>query len=296
MLPLDQDLQTPKDNFEDFANLTRRVLNHLSNVLSDQKIKNNYSIYSSAIANNVKYLRPVNNDLILFSEEKFDEYFEQFDVLIEKLKARDLNFTKDDHIIVDRTIYSIQQLIGCGLDLLVNPNSSRKHVGNRFEELMRTLFSDIGITNKRIVLKIPYETEEGEAIYRCENDLILSPYEEVRSTEHSLDEKELVLSVKTTSKDRMGKMFMDKILLENFLEHPQRFIGIFQNDVQRKGKDDISYTLVSGSFMVYSRFLTELDGVYYLDSPPNAYKAAYKHNMYQFSKFILNDLWHFLSS
>jgi hypothetical protein len=241
-------------------------------------------------------LRPVNNDLILFSEEAFDKYLERFDGIINKLKRRDLQFTQEDYMIVDRTIYSIQQLIGCGLDLLVNPNSSRKHVGNRFEELMRTLFSDIGITNKRIVLKIPYETEEGEAIYRCENDLILSPYEEVQSTENSLDEKELVLSVKTTSKDRMGKMFMDKILLENFLEHPQRFIGIFQNDVQRKGKDDISYTLVSGSFMVYSRFLTELDGVYYLDPPPNAYKAAYKHNMYQFSKFILSDLWQFLSS
>jgi hypothetical protein len=296
MLPLDQDLQTPKDNLEDFVKLTRRVLNHLSNVLSDQKVKGSYSIYSSSIASNVKYLRPVNNDLILFSEEAFDKYLERFDGIINKLKRRDLQFTQEDYMIVDRTIYSIQQLIGCGLDLLVNPNSSRKHVGNRFEELMRTLFSDIGITNKRIVLKIPYETEEGEAIYRCENDLILSPYEEVQSTENSLDEKELVLSVKTTSKDRMGKMFMDKILLENFLEHPQRFIGIFQNDVQRKGKDDISYTLVSGSFMVYSRFLTELDGVYYLDPPPNAYKAAYKHNMYQFSKFILSDLWQFLSS
>jgi hypothetical protein len=296
MLPLDQDLQTPKDNLEDFVKLTRRVLNHLSNVLTDRKVKGSYSIYSSSIASNVKYLRPVNNDLILFSEEEFDKYFERFEIIVNKLKERDLHFTQEDYMIVDSTIYSIQQLIGCGLDLLVNPNSSRKHVGNRFEELMRTLFSDIGITNKRIVLKIPYETEEGEAIYRCENDLILSPYEEVQSTENSLDEKELVLSVKTTSKDRMGKMFMDKILLENFLEYPQRFIGIFQNDVQRKGKDDISYTLVSGSFMVYSRFLTELDGVYYLDPPPNAYKAAYKHNMYQFSKFILSDLWQFLSS
>lgn len=186
MLPLDQDLQKPKDNLEDFADITRRILNHLSNVLSDHKVKNNYSIYNSVIADNVKYLRPINKDLILFTEREFDEHF--------------------------------------------------------------------------------------------------------------LDSNELVLSVKTTSKDRMGKMFMDKILLENFLGHSQKVIGIFQNDVQRKGKDSISYTLVSGSFMVYSRFLTELDGVYYLDSPPNAYKAAYKHNMYSFSKFLLHDLWNFLSS
>jgi hypothetical protein len=148
MLPLDQDLQTPKDNLEDFVKLTRRVLNHLSNVLTDRKVKGSYSIYSSSIASNVKYLRPVNNDLILFSEEEFDKYFERFEIIVNKLKERDLHFTQEDYMIVDSTIYSIQQLIGCGLDLLVNPNSSRKHVGNRFEELMRTLFLDIGITNK----------------------------------------------------------------------------------------------------------------------------------------------------
>ena len=295
MLPLDQDLQKPKYNLEDFADLTRRVLNHLSNVLSDHEVKNNYSIYNSVIADNVKYLRPINNDLILFTEKEFDEYFKKFKGIISSLQEKHFHFNEKDYAVVDRTLYTIQQLIGCGLDLLVNPNSSRKHVGNRFEELMRTLFTSIGITNKRIVLKIPYETEEGEAIYRCENDLILSPYNEVKSTEHFLDSNELVLSVKTTSKDRMGKMFMDKLLLENFLGHSQRVIGIFQNDVQRKGKDSISYTLVSGSFMVYSRFLTELDGVYYLDSPPNAYRAAYKHNMYSFSKFLLHDLWNFLS-
>ena len=175
MLPLDQDLQTPKDNLDDFANLTKRVLNHLSNVLSEHTIKNKYSIYSSVIADNVKYLRPVNNDLILFTIKDFEEHYTQFKSISNKLKKRDLSFEEADYLVVDRTLYSIQQLLGCGLDLLVNPNSARKHVGNRFEELMRTLFTNIGITNKRIVLKIPYETEEGEAIYRYENDLVLSP-------------------------------------------------------------------------------------------------------------------------
>ena len=296
MLPLDQDLQTPKDNLEDFASLSTRVLSHLTNVLSDSEIKGKYIIHNSVIADNVKFLRPVNQELVLFEEESFREHFEQFRKIINRLKERKLDFNEEDFSVVDRTLYSIQQLIGCGLDLLVNPNSARKHVGNRFEELMRSLFTETGITNKRIILKIPYETEEGEAIYRCENDLILSPYDEVRSTEHWLDKNEIVVSAKTTSKDRMGKMFMDKILLENFLGHSQKVIGIFQNDVQRKGKNNISYTLVSGLFMVYSRFLTELDGVYYMDPPPNAYKAAYKHNMYQFSRLLLKDIWKMLAT
>ncbi len=45
-----------------------------------------------------------------------------------------------------------------------------------------------------------------------------------------------------------------------------------------------------------SRFLTELDGVYYMDPPPNAYKAAHKHNMYQFSRLLLEDIWKMLAT
>ncbi len=174
--------------------------------------------------------------------------------------------------VIDKTIYTIQQSIGAGLDLLVNPNSARKHVGNRFEELIKVIFTEIGVANKMIVLQIPYKAGEGTKTYKCENDLIISPFESVKSSSNSLDENEVVVSVKTTSKDRMGKMFIDKILLERFVEHPQKVIGIFLNDVQRKESDNISFTLVSGLFMVYSKFLTELEGVYYLDPPPNANK------------------------
>lgn len=182
------------------------------------------------------------------------------------------------------------------MDLLVDPNSARKHVGNRFEELVKVIFTEIGIANKKIVLQIPYETDEGTKTYKCENDLIISPYSEVRSSSESLNENEVVVSVKTTSKDRMGKMFIDKILLERFVEHPQKVIGIFLNDVQRKETNNISFTLVSGLFMVYSKFLTELEGVYYLDPPPNAFKKPYSDYMKQFSELITSDLGKLLAS
>jgi len=166
----------------------------------------------------------------------------------------------------------------------------RKHVGNRFEELIRAVFTAIGVSNKRIVLRIPYDTDEGEKIYKCENDLVLSPFEKVISTPEQLDEKEIVVSVKTTSKDRMGKMFIDKILLEKFVKHPQKVIGIFNNDVQRKSNNDISFTLVSGLFMVYTKFLTEVEGVYYLDPPPTAMKEPYSRYMKPFSELITQDI------
>ncbi|MDY0343454.1 MAG: hypothetical protein RBR28_07770 [Lentimicrobium sp.] len=173
--------------------------------------------------------------------------------------------------------------------MLVAENSARKHVGNRFEELIKVVFTEIGVVNKKLVLQIPYETEEGSKTYKCENDLILSPYEKVQSTANSLDEREVVVSVKTTPKDRFGKIFIDKIFLERFVEHPQKVIGIFLNDVQRKDISNISFTLVSGLFMVYTKFLTELDGIYYLDPPPNASKKPYSNHMKRFSELITTD-------
>jgi hypothetical protein len=60
----------------------------------------------------------------------------------------------------------------------------------------------------------------------------------------------------------MGKIFIDKILLERFVNHPQKLIGVFLNDVQRMKDNNISFTLVSGLFMVYSKFLTQFEGMF----------------------------------
>lgn len=190
----------------------------------------------------------------------------------------------------------MQQMMGAGLDLFVNQNSARKHVGNRFEELIKSIFDRLEIRNKKVILQIPYETDEGTKVYKCENDLILSPYEFVKSGKEKLDENEIVVSIKTTSKDRMGKIFIDKMLLERFVEHPQKVIGIFLNDVQRKNNDNISFTLVSGLFMVYIKFLTGLNGIYYVDPPPNALKAPFNNHMKPFSQLILKDIWKMLAT
>lgn len=295
MISLDKDLQKPKVSFESFGIITSRILRYLPNILSGFQDKNNYRIYSSEIAGTKKYIRPLNRTLFIEKETEFLEKFDELKKIFQNIEAHK-SISNSDHKIINSTIYTIQQSIGAGLDLLVNPNSARKHVGNRFEELIKTIFTEIGISNKRLVLQIPYETDEGEKTYKCENDLILSPYEQVRSDTSSIDPKEIVVSIKTTSKDRMGKMFIDKILLERFVGHPQKVIGIFLNDVQRKESNNISYTLVSGLFMVYTKFLTELNGIYYLDPPPNATKKPYSNFMKPFSELITKDINSLLST
>ena len=294
MISLDKDLQKPKNSLEDFGNITKRILSYLPNILSDYQDKNNYRIYSSEIAGTKKYIRPVNRSLFIENDSKFSNHFDELKSVFEIIKSKK-SISDSEHAIINKTIYTIQQSVGAGLDLLVNPNSARKHVGNRFEELIRIIFTEIGIANKRLVLQIPYDTEKGVKTYKCENDLILSPYNEVRSNSSSIDSNEIVVSIKTTSKDRMGKMFIDKILLERFVNHPQKVIGIFLNDVQRKESNNISYTLVSGLFMVYTKFLTKLDGIYYLDPPPNANKKPYSDYMKPFSELLTKDIKKLLS-
>lgn len=289
MIPLDKDLQMPKESLFEFGEITQRILQYLPNVLNSSKEKNDYIIFSSQIAETKKYIRPINKNLFLSNNEEFKNNFQKLLNILKKIrKGQEVN--NEEKYIIDKTLYTIQQSIGAGLDLLVNPNSARKHVGNRFEELVKVIFTEIGIANKKIVLQIPYDSEDGTKTYKCENDLVISPYKEVQSSSKSLHKNEVVVSVKTTSKDRMGKMFIDKILLERFVKHPQKVIGIFLNDVQRKESDNISFTLVSGLFMVYSKFLTELEGVYYLDPPPNANKKPYSGYMRHFSELITADL------
>ena len=94
----------------------------------------------------------------------------------------------------------------------------------------------------------------------------------------------------------MGKIFLDKLLMQKFADHPVKVVGIFLNDVQRKEEKNISYTFVSGLFMVYTRFLAELQGVYFIDPPPKTKESPFNKHIFPFSKFIVEDIWMLLSS
>lgn len=328
MISIEQDIQRTRTTLAEFIDLSSRILGYLPAVLSGMAEKSGYLLYFSSSANTKRQVRPINKALFIMETKVFDQKTKDFLRIIGEIRSKVAIDAESDLHIIDSVLYTIQQSIGAAFDLLVEPNSARKHVGNRFEELMKALFTEIGIPNKRVLLKIPYESEDGEKTYTCENDLILSPSSDlrkvhghaeillevtnssqhledeklvltpdaIRSAQQFIGEKEVVVSVKTTSKDRMGKMFMDKILLERFVQHELKVIGIFLNDVQRKGVDNISYTLVSGLFMVYNKFITELDGVYYLDPPPNANREPYNKYIKRFSLLITKDMDVLLSS
>ncbi|MBC8200358.1 MAG: hypothetical protein H8E80_10040 [Desulfobacteraceae bacterium] len=294
MKSLQEDLQTPKKNLDEFADVTKRVLDYLPNIVSERVETRDYTILSSVVAGTTKFARPVNNNLFINEIEEFKKSYKSFLEALKQIK-NGKKIKREDYSTIDAVVYTIQQSIGVGMDFLCNPNSARKHVGNRFEELIRNIVSQAGITNDKVVFKIPYPSEEGEKLYSCETDIILSPHERVKSNIKTINEDEIVISLKTTSKDRMGKIFLDKLLMQKFAEHPVKVVGIFLNDVQRKNTDKISYTFVSGLFMVYTKFLIQLEGVYFIDPPPITKTAPYNEHISPFSQFIANDIWEVLS-
>lgn len=298
MNTLTQELQSSKSNLIQFKETTLRVLNYLPDVLNEESEYSGYVICSSKIAQTKKSIRPFRKDLFIRESKTFEKKYASFDKILQRLIKGDRNFGVEDYQLVDSVLYTIQQTLGIGLDLMVESNSARKHVGNRFEELIRTLFDSLGISFKKVVLSIPYETDEGEKFYRCETDVIISPYDKVKSDSKSIDKHEIVVSLKTTTKDRMPKIFIDKVLMERFLGYPVKVVGISQNDIQRKegSKAKISYTFVSNLFMVYTRFLAELEGYYYLDPPPRTMEKPFNQHIFPFSKFLLTDLWKMLGT
>jgi hypothetical protein len=107
---------------------------------------------------------------------------------------------------------------------------------------------------------------------------------------------ELIGSVKTTSKDRIDKVFLDKFMLSKFLGRSISVIAIFLHDVQRAKKQGsifgINSTFKSGHFLGYSIALNPLDGVYYVDPRPNMVTdARLSREVSEFSKLLVDDLW-----
>ena len=84
-------------------------------------------------------------------------------------------------------------------------------------------------------------------------------------------ELKVIGSVKTSSKDRIDKVFMDKLFYNKLRNIDIPHFAIFLNDVQRKGKEPrygVSQTFLRGHFKAYTLVMNPLDGVYYCDLRP----------------------------
>jgi len=250
-----------------------------------------------------KITRPLNAAIFSEKSRDFTREFAQFHNLLLDLKRSETKaVTKANHHKfiesrgINRVVYTIQQSIGSISDAFEDPNQSRKRVGQVFENLILLLIKELGLECESRTINIPLLDSPGYSM-TYELDLVFSRGRVIVASESAIiKSNEVVGSVKTTSKDRLDKVFLDKFLMSKLLGRSVPVIAIFLHDVQRAKKSGsmfgINSTFKSNHFMGYTLALNRLDGVYYVDPRPNMLVDEHlSKEISDFSKFIIHDLW-----
>ncbi len=285
-----------KTNFETlpgFLNFCQRYLDfvatpgNLQAVIVSQN-ENHYQFWQYGKAGNYQITRPINSALI-YQPGAFEGVRTSFMPTLQTLRE-----TKADSAVrtmLNNAVYTIQQSIGAALDALPvgESNKARKINGTLFENLIRLILVEMGIDAMAGIVKVPVITD-GHAQFSMnyQHDLIIRYQDEVKA----------IGSVKTSSKDRIDKIFIDKFLYSKLTGSSLPHIAVFLNDVQRKGKAPkfgVSSTFLPGHFKGYTLKLNPLDGVYYCDMRPNMKtEPILKERIKSLDYLLCDDIWRFL--
>lgn len=230
--------------------------------------------------------RPINSDIFLKAKE-FSKARKTFEDSLSDIK--EIKYDTDTRKIINQIIYTCQQCIGCTLDALNNSNKAKKKNGSYFEILIRNTVKACGlnIDDKDEVVLLP----DSKETMKFEHDIILLNYE---------NEEKAIGQLKTSSKDRIDKIFLDKYMYNKIKEVDIPHFAIFLNDVQRKENKNkalygINSTFLPGHFKAYTVALNPLDGVYYLDLRPAITKDTFLNERIKtFDNFLVEDMWKFI--
>lgn len=290
-------------SLEDFYILANDVEQYLaSNVIRKIKAKNRgmdkYEIWTiRTAAGREVILRPQNLQLLV-TGRNLELAWNMTLALLPKLsnpatlKKKELTFL-DSHGL-DSALYSISQLIGLGADCFISDaNQARKLFGTAFENLVHLALQAVGLQTKSVTYNRVISTAVGAQIpYTQQIDLVARRLGPIQTSRNNIAPDELMGSIKTSSKDRMPKIYLDKILLERISEVENiKYIGVFHNDIQRSGADGVSVTFVAQLFLIYEEYLTQVNGIYFLDPPPHINNIAFKGKLRWFTELVRTDIW-----
>ncbi|MDR1325417.1 MAG: hypothetical protein LBK00_05210 [Treponema sp.] len=191
---------------------------------------------------------------------------------------------------LNKFIYTCQQSIGATLDALPvgESNTARKINGDLFERYIRMVLIELGIPVRDGVIPVPV-VMNGEKLFSMvyQHDLIIEKDNEVKA----------IGSVKTSSKDRLDKIFIDKFLYNRLANIETPHFAVFLHDVQRKGREPkygVNTTFLTGHFKGYTIKLNPLDGVYYCDLRPIMNTdLILKENIRTLDCLLVDDIWKF---
>jgi hypothetical protein len=262
----------------------------------------NYIFYQYDETFSHRITRPLNADLFIESDSDFKVAFSRFIAFLADLKQHQeatvgLDGRKGyiESKEINKVVYTVQQAVGSVGDSFDNPNQSRKQVGQLFETLVKLIIQEVGLECEPRTINIPIPGyPDYEMSY--ELDWVFSRNKAIVAAETKfIHATEIVGSVKTTSKDRIDKVFLDKYLLTKLLGRNVPVVAVFLHDVQRARRGNsifgINSTFKSGHFLGYTVALSKLDGVYYVDPRPEMVaNERLREHIGDFQKFLVRDL------
>jgi hypothetical protein len=286
-----------KHNFVDlkaYIAFCDEYLNYISDNLQATIVsqnENHYCFYQYKKEGNYQITRPINSNL-MYDAKTFAKSSKEFLKVLRTIKTVN---KKDESLrqILNNATYTIQQSVGSALDGLPagQSNTARKLNGDLFEHFIRLIIREIGITCTAGVIQVPIiVADEKQFNMSYQHDLIIEKDSEVK----------VIGSIKTSSKDRIDKIFIDKFLYNKLTDKPTPHIAIFLNDVQRKNTKrlneyGISATFLPGHFKGYTVKLNPLDGVYYCDIRPRMMtENILKDHIKTFDNLLIEDIWKFI--
>ena len=187
--------------------------------------ENHYRFYQYKEDGQFNITRPINSRLV-YSYNDLAKIEKEFPKILSSIRDLPEDDTASRELLTG-SIYTIQQSIGAALDALPAgaSNQARKINGDLFERFIQLLIRAIGVTCGTGTVQVPvYLDDEIQFYMNYQHDLLLYNEEELK----------VIGSVKTSSKDRLDKIFMDKFLYNKLTETALPHIAIFLNDVQRK--------------------------------------------------------------
>jgi hypothetical protein len=290
-----RDYAKDKTNYQTITNyitFAQRYLDFISDKRNFQaeilsRNESHYQFIQYKQDGHLNVTRPLNSNL-LYSSADFQKAAKTFLALVKHAKG--YKPKQAEREIINRVIYTAQQSIGASLDALPagQSNTARKVNGDLFERFIRLIVNELGIdcTSGTINIPVCLDGEKEPAFgMSYQHDLILKSGEFVKA----------IGSVKTSSKDRLDKVFIDKFLFNRLTGKDVPHVAIFLNDVQRTGtipKFGIGATFLPGHFKGYTVKLNPLDGVYYCDIRPNMQtEPILKDHIRTFDHFVFTDVW-----
>jgi hypothetical protein len=291
---------------DDYLKICREFLNFLKKTRPTRIVSpshRNYIFYQYGEEYGHKITRPLNVDLFIESLTDLKDAFERFilfladlrrhqEAAIDRKNNREYIASKE----INEVVYTVQQAIGSIGDSFENPNQSRKRIGQLFETLVKLIIKEVGLECEPRTINLSIPGYPGyEMSY--ELDLVFSRNKAIIASEtRFIHPSEVVGSVKTTSKDRIDKVFLDKYLLTKLLGRDIPVIAIFLHDVQRARRGSsifgINSTFKSNHFLGYTVALNRLDGVYYVDPRPEMIaNERLRDQIHDFQQFLVKDLW-----